>query len=62
LLQTLINCFIVENRTCPELRDRLIEELEMWADKSAELDVGSPPGMGQDGTTDVGWSRRNSWG
>ena len=60
-LQTLINHFLVENRTCPELCDVLIKELEMWINKSAEIDIGSSVTVSHDSDINHNWSSHNSW-
>ena len=38
-LQSLIDCFFVENDVHPDLRDVTEEDVVMWVKKSADLDV-----------------------
>ena len=38
-LQSLINCFFMENDVHLDLRDMTEEDVEMWVKKSADLDV-----------------------
>ena len=38
-LQSLIDCFFMENDVRPDLRDVTEEDVVMWVKKSADLDV-----------------------
>ena len=42
VLQTLIDCFLLENEVRPDLRDVTEEDVELWVQKSADLDVSAP--------------------
>ena len=39
LLQSIIDHILLENKVHPEYRDGLKEDMEMWVEKSSELDV-----------------------
>ena len=38
-LQTLIDCFLLENEVRPDLRDVMEEDVELWVKKSTDLNV-----------------------
>ena len=42
-LQSLIECFLMENDVHPDLRDVTEEDVGMWVKKSADLDVSVRP-------------------
>ena len=41
-LQTLIDHFLLENKVCPELHDVMEEDVELWVQKSMDLNVSAP--------------------
>ena len=41
-LQTLIDHFLLENEVCPELHDVMEEDVELWVQKSMDLNVSAP--------------------
>ena len=59
LLQSIINHVLLENKVCPEYRDGLEEDMEMWVEKSTELNVRMLGFIEQNRDADTGLSSPN---